>query len=160
MSNNPRKLLLYIYLVVFCYNFSLPSSQNASVVSGGGFFSWGTKFKYSGRTEREILTDNLNALRQQHSALTSTPKKRKANSVPATPSSPQGDLADISEYFCFRKISISNNVCLFPTGYSSLPRSTMSEPHGCSDQISTVYCPENTLLETVSEEARRNISKF
>lgn len=23
--------------------------------SGGGLFSWGTKFKYAGRTEREIL---------------------------------------------------------------------------------------------------------
>lgn len=63
-------------------------------MSGGGFFSWGTKFKYSGRTEREILSESLNALRQQKLNNTS-PSKRKAQSVPATPSSPQGDLAEI-----------------------------------------------------------------
>lgn len=105
-------------------------------MSGGGFFSWGTKFRYSGRTEREILSEGINALRQQINAHTS-PSKRKANSVPATPSSPQGDLAEIR--------------------YSSLPRSTMSEPPGCSDS-SSAYCPENTLplLEPVSEEARRH----
>lgn len=115
---------------------SLPNSQNASVVSGGGFMR-GTKFRYSGRTEREILTENLNALRQQHLANNTSPSKRKANSVPATPSSPQGDLAEIR--------------------YSSLPRSTMSEPLGCSGQISSGYCPDNMplLMENVSEEARR-----
>lgn len=63
-------------------------------MSGGGFMR-GTKFRYSGRTEREILTENLNALRQQHLANNTSPSKRKANSVPATPSSPQGDLAEI-----------------------------------------------------------------
>lgn len=75
-------------------NCRLPNSQNASVMSGGGFMR-GTKFRYSGRTEREILTENLNALRQQHLANNTSPSKRKANSVPATPSSPQGDLAEI-----------------------------------------------------------------
>lgn len=79
-----------------CVNiYRLPNSQNASVMSGGGFMR-GTKFRYSGRTEREILTENLNALRQQHLANNNTsPSKRKASSVPATPSSPQGDLAEI-----------------------------------------------------------------
>ncbi|XP_055545781.1 FERM domain-containing protein 5 isoform X2 [Wyeomyia smithii] len=118
--------------------FTLPTSQHASVMSGGGFFSWGTKFRYSGRTEREILSESLNALRQQKMNNTS-PSKRKAQSVPATPSSPQGDLAEIR--------------------YSSLPRSTMSEPlGGCNDHMaSSVYCPDNALptLETVSEEARK-----
>ncbi|XP_065084267.1 FERM domain-containing protein 5 isoform X2 [Ochlerotatus camptorhynchus] len=118
--------------------FTLPTSQHASVMSGGGFFSWGTKFKYSGRTEREILSESLNALRQQKLNNTS-PSKRKAQSVPATPSSPQGDLAEIR--------------------YSSLPRSTMSEPlGGCHDHMaSSVYCTDNPLptLETVSEEARK-----
>ncbi|XP_058447329.1 FERM domain-containing protein 5 isoform X2 [Malaya genurostris] len=118
--------------------FTLPTSQHAAVMSGGGFFSWGTKFKYSGRTEREILSESLNALRQQKMNNTS-PSKRKAQSVPATPSSPQGDLAEIR--------------------YSSLPRSTMSEPlGGCNDHMaSSVYCPDNPLptLETVSEEARK-----
>lgn len=105
-------------------------------MSGGGFFSWGTKFRYSGRTEREILTEGISALRQQQNANNTSPSKRKANSVPATPSSPQGDLAEIR--------------------YSSLPRSTMSEPPGCSDS-SSAYCPESALplLEPVSEEARR-----
>lgn len=91
--------------------FTLPNSQHAAVVSGGGFFSWGTKFRYSGRTEREILTESINALREQKMTNSSS-SKRKASSVPATPSSPQGDLAQIR--------------------YSSLPRSTMSEPLGCS----------------------------
>ncbi|XP_041780569.1 FERM domain-containing protein 5 isoform X2 [Anopheles merus] len=118
--------------------FTLPTSQHASVVSGGGFFSWGTKFRYSGRTERELMSEALQALRQQKLNNTS-PSKRKAQSVPATPSSPQGDLAEIR--------------------YSSLPRSTMSEPlGGCGDHLaSSVYCTDNPLptLETVSEEARK-----
>uniref|UniRef100_A0A182Q013 FERM domain-containing protein n=1 Tax=Anopheles farauti TaxID=69004 RepID=A0A182Q013_9DIPT len=118
--------------------FTLPTSQHASVVSGGGFFSWGTKFRYSGRTERELMSEALQALRQQKLNNTS-PSKRKAQSVPATPSSPQGDLAEIR--------------------YSSLPRSTMSEPLGaCGDHMaSSVYCTDNPLptLETVSEEARK-----
>lgn len=80
-----------------CFPSSLPNSQNASVVSGGGFMR-GTKFRYSGRTEREILTENLNVLRQQHLANNTSPSKRKANSVPATPSSPQGDLAEIRKF--------------------------------------------------------------
>ncbi|XP_021700902.1 FERM domain-containing protein 5 isoform X1 [Aedes aegypti] len=122
--------------------FTLPTSQQAAVMSGGGFFSWGTKFKYSGRTEREILSESLNALRQQKLNNTS-PSKRKAQSVPATPSSPQGDLAEIRK-----------------SRYSSLPRSTMSEPlGGCNDHhmVSSVYCTDNPLptLETVSEEARK-----
>ncbi|XP_052867718.1 FERM domain-containing protein 5 [Anopheles cruzii] len=121
--------------------FTLPTSQHASVVSGGGFFSWGTKFRYSGRTERELMSEALQALRQQKLNNTS-PSKRKAQSVPATPSSPQGDLAEIRK-----------------SRYSSLPRSTMSEPlGGCSDHMaSSVYCTDNPLpmLETVSEEARK-----
>lgn len=37
----------------------------------------------------------------------------------------------------------------------------MSEPLGCSGQLSSAYCPESTLplLETVSEEARRQTGK-
>lgn len=76
--------------------FTLPNSQNASVMSGGGFFNT-TKFRYSGRTEREILSEGINALREQKLA-NSSPSKRKANSVPATPSSPQGDLAEIRKF--------------------------------------------------------------
>lgn len=67
-------------------------------MSGGGFMR-GTKFRYTGRTEREILTESLNILRQQHLLNNTSPSKRKANSVPATPSSPQGDLAEIRKIF-------------------------------------------------------------
>ncbi|XP_075151953.1 FERM domain containing isoform X2 [Haematobia irritans] len=87
--------------------FTLANSQSAAVVSGGGFFSWGTKFKYTGRTEREILTESITALREKKLNNSAT-GKRKASSVPATPSSPSGDFEQIR--------------------YSSLPRSTMSEP--------------------------------
>lgn len=78
------------------------------MVSGGGFFSWGTKFKYTGRTEREILTESINILREQK-LTNSSASKRKASSVPATPSSPQGDLAQIRKLMpkphliCFKK---------------------------------------------------------
>lgn len=43
------------------------------------------------------------------------------------------------------------------SGYSSLPRSTMSEPMGCSNQMNSGFLQDSTipLLETVSEEARR-----
>ncbi|XP_059050917.1 FERM domain-containing protein 5 [Achroia grisella] len=87
--------------------FTLPSSSEASVYSSGGLFSWGTKFKYVGRTEREILErDGLLAPRDAHEEGSSTGGKRKASSVPATPSTPM-----TSDF-----------------GYSSLPRSTHSAP--------------------------------
>ncbi|XP_061709362.1 FERM domain-containing protein 5 [Cydia pomonella] len=84
--------------------FTLASSSDACVYSGGGLFSWGTKFKYVGRTEREILErDGLLAPRDSQEE---GGGKRKASSVPATPSTPMtGDF-----------------------GYSSLPRSTHSAP--------------------------------
>ncbi|XP_075976473.1 FERM domain containing isoform X2 [Anticarsia gemmatalis] len=87
--------------------FTLPSSSDACVYSGGGLFSWGTKFKYVGRTEREILErDGLLAPRDSQEEGSTTGGKRKASSVPATPSTPMtGDF-----------------------GYSSLPRSTHSAP--------------------------------
>lgn len=113
----------------------------------------GTKFRYTGRTEREILTENLNALRQQHLLNNTSPSKRKANSVPATPSSPQGDLAEIREFVRLLVSSIVHeSFSNSSAGYSSLPRSTMSEPMGCSDR----FCQENVIpcLETVCEEAR------
>ncbi|KAH8329299.1 hypothetical protein KR074_007358 [Drosophila pseudoananassae] len=123
--------------------FTLPNSQSAAVISGGGFFSWGTKFRYTGRTEREILTENINALREQK-LNNSNSSKRKASSVPATPSSPQGDLAQIR--------------------YSSLPRSTMSEPLGYAiPNGSHCYVGQDhegnggiqiSSLEPVCEEAR------
>lgn len=69
--------------------FRLPSSSEApSVVSGGSFFSWGTKFRYSGRVEREILED-IGPLRREEPTINRTSSfRRKASSVPATPSTP------------------------------------------------------------------------
>ncbi|KPJ21695.1 FERM domain-containing protein 5 [Papilio machaon] len=69
--------------------FTLPSSSDACVYSGGGLFSWGTKFKYVGRTEREILErDGLLAPRDHSEEGSSGGGRRKASSVPATPSTP------------------------------------------------------------------------
>ncbi|XP_022915176.2 FERM domain-containing protein 5 [Onthophagus taurus] len=89
--------------------FTLPTSSDApSVVTGGGFFSWGTKFKYTGRTEKEILEDNANLNREEPSIQRTASLRRKASSVPATPSTP-----------------------LQPhLGYSSLPRSSHSDVGG------------------------------
>ncbi|KAG7310406.1 hypothetical protein JYU34_003181 [Plutella xylostella] len=89
--------------------FTLPSASDACVYTGGGLFSWGTKFKYFGRTEREILErDGLLPPRDHPEEGSSSGGKRKANSVPATPSTPM-----TSDF-----------------GYSSLPRSTHSAPLG------------------------------
>lgn len=95
-------------------------------------------------------------------AMSSSPKKRKASSVPATPSSPQGDLAQIRKQLS-RNSYISgyqlNNYYNYHSGYSSLPRSTMSEPLGnCTSEHlgNIVYNSDGTtILEPVSEEARR-----
>ncbi|KAB0801133.1 hypothetical protein PPYR_05487 [Photinus pyralis] len=96
--------------------FTLPSSSDApSVVSGGGLFSWGSKFKYTGRTEREILEDNRSPSREQPTIQRTSSLRRKASSVPATPSTP-----------------------LQPhLGYSSLPRSSHSDVGGSRMEPST-----------------------
>lgn len=134
----------------------MPNGQNASVVTGGGFFSH-SKFRYTGRTEREILSESLQSLRQQSSE-NSSPTKRKASSVPATPSSPQ-DLIDLRKfiYAYFKKMLFIFNFIFFP-GYNSLPRSTLSEPLGHFTDQASMFAHENgiPLLETVSEENRRN----
>ncbi|XP_063980835.1 protein 4.1 isoform X3 [Diachasmimorpha longicaudata] len=149
--------------------FTLPRASDAPVVSGGSIFSWGTKFKYTGRTEREVLEETAAAASAgsaEASSLRSkgdtpvqrcqtTGLRRKASSVPATPSTPSQDLIEIR--------------------YSSLPRSChsagldgagMSESGstgpGTGVPLSSPYCPDNTLplLETVSEDqeifAKRN----
>ncbi|CAG9828660.1 unnamed protein product [Diabrotica balteata] len=89
--------------------FTLPTSSDApSVVTGGGFFSWGTKFKYTGRTEKEILEDSGSPSREEPNIQRSSSVRRKASSVPATPSTP-----------------------LQPhLGYCSLPRSSHSDVGG------------------------------
>lgn len=69
--------------------FTLPKSTDAPVVTGGGLFSWGTKFKYSGRTEREVLEDGGSG-REEPTVRRTSSLRRKASSVPATPSTPLG----------------------------------------------------------------------
>lgn len=107
-----------------------------------------------GRTEREILSESLHSLKQ--SSTTSSPTKRKANSVPATPSSPQ-EMTDIRK---FKRRSFFNFLALmsiYSPGYSSLPRSNLSEPLG-QFVDNPMWNHENGMpvLETVSEENRRN----
>ncbi|XP_076640792.1 FERM domain containing [Halictus rubicundus] len=132
--------------------FTLPSAADAPVVSGGSIFSWGTKFKYTGRTEKEVL-EEMSPRRKEDSPTERSQTsrvRRKASSVPVTPSTPSQDPVEIR--------------------YSSLPRSGHSaglDDAGMSEggsgiPFSTPYCPDNTLplLETVSEDqeihARRN----
>lgn len=132
--------------------FTLPRASDAPVVSGGSIFSWGTKFKYTGRTEKEVL-EETGPLRKEEPPIQrcqTTCLRRKASSVPATPSTPSQDLVEIR--------------------YSSLPRSCHSaglDGAGMSEgstgvPFSSPYCPDNTLplLEPVSEDqeihSRRN----
>ncbi|XP_046403741.1 FERM domain-containing protein 5 isoform X2 [Ischnura elegans] len=130
--------------------FTLPSSSEApSVVTGGGFFQWGTKFRYSGRVEKEILED-VGPLRREEptinrSSYRPSSLRRKASSVPATPSTPVG--SEIGEI-----------------RYGSLPRSNHSasvpDPHldgggrALDPLLSPLYCPDGNLplLETVAED--------
>ncbi|XP_076261009.1 FERM domain containing isoform X2 [Rhynchophorus ferrugineus] len=91
------------------------TSDAPSVVSGGGFFSWGTKFKYTGRTEKEILEDSGSPSRKEPTIQRTSSMRRKASSVPATPSTP-----------------------LQPhLGYSSLPRSSHSDVGGSRMECSS-----------------------
>lgn len=77
MQNNTK-----IYVLLYRF----PSSSDVpNVVSGGGFFSWGTKFKYSGRVEREILED-MTITRESPSVTRVGSLRRKSSSEPPTPS--------------------------------------------------------------------------
>jgi FERM domain-containing protein 3/5 len=51
------------------------------------------------------MSESLHALKEK---LNTSPSKRKANSVPATPSSPKGDLTDIRKcsMFCMTILKI------------------------------------------------------
>ncbi|XP_057659909.1 FERM domain-containing protein 5 isoform X2 [Diorhabda carinulata] len=124
--------------------FTLPTSSDApSVVTGGGFFSWGTKFKYTGRTEKEILEDSGSPSREEPNIQRTSSVRRKASSVPATPSTP-----------------------LQPhLGYCSLPRSSHSDVgssrmessnstgllSGLDNNPSQIYS-DVAALETVTED--------
>ncbi len=69
-------------------SFRSPSSSNVPrVVSGGGFFS-GSKFKYTGRVEREVLEEMAQLSRIEPQIQRVGSLRRKASSVPVTPSTP------------------------------------------------------------------------
>ncbi|XP_077288968.1 FERM domain containing isoform X2 [Arctopsyche grandis] len=128
--------------------FTLASSADASVISGGGFFSWGSKFRYVGRTEREILQGSSESRGNGTANGEGGGPRRKASSVPATPSTPMNSGA-----------------------YSSLPRSTHSAPlgesldtcNGCAMMSTAIgsnnagegnsFCPDH-ILSPVTEEQR------
>lgn len=71
--------------IIINLNYRLPSSSDVPNVSGGGFFSWGTKFRYSGRVEREILED-MSITRESPSVTRVGSLRRKSSSEPPTPS--------------------------------------------------------------------------
>ncbi|EEB15690.1 FERM domain-containing protein, putative [Pediculus humanus corporis] len=78
--------------------FTLKKAADAPVMTGGGFFSWGTKFKYFGRTEKEILQDTLFRKIKEPDVSLNGNLMRKSCSVPATPCTPAG--SDLSEMRC------------------------------------------------------------
>lgn len=55
--------------------------------SGGGFFT-GSKFKYAGRIEREVIAEMAQLSREEPQIQRVGSLRRKASSVPATPSTP------------------------------------------------------------------------
>lgn len=120
--------------------FTLPSGSVVPVVSGGSFFSWGTKFKYTGRTERELL-EEVGPLRQEEPIINRLGSlRRKASSVPATPSSPT-EMGDI----CYGLLPRSNH---------SVPDSRLDGgPSLLASNDEGSFCLDNIpLLETVSED--------
>ncbi|XP_077514566.1 FERM domain-containing protein 5-like [Amblyomma americanum] len=78
-----------------CYFFTMPSSSEVpSVTTGGGFFSRGSRLRYSGRVEREVMDDMKNIRRdppQFQRTLTRPPsfrQKTAASTTMAPPLSP------------------------------------------------------------------------
>ena len=87
------KTLYHSLLTSYC---RLPRASDAPVMSGGSLLRH-TKFRYSGRTEREVL-EEVGPLRKEEPPIQrchSTGLRRKASSVPATPSTPSQDLGEI-----------------------------------------------------------------
>ena len=66
---------------------SASSSTVPRKVSGGGFFT-GSKFKYAGRVEREVLEEMAQLSRQEPTITRVGSIRKKSSSVPATPSTP------------------------------------------------------------------------
>uniref|UniRef100_A0A023F1K5 Moesin/ezrin/radixin homolog 1 n=1 Tax=Triatoma infestans TaxID=30076 RepID=A0A023F1K5_TRIIF len=66
--------------------FTLPSSSSIpSVITGGSIFSFGGKFRYSGRVEKEVLEESRDS---QQPISRSNSLRVKASSVPDTPVTP------------------------------------------------------------------------
>ncbi|VVC35886.1 Hypothetical protein CINCED_3A000998 [Cinara cedri] len=107
------------------------SSDVPHVVSGGGFFSWGTKFRYSGRVEREILED-MSITRESPSVTRVGSLRRKSSSEPPTP---------------------SNMVINQVAGFNSLPRSLTNTSEEYSTSIdSSTQIDNSSVLETLLED--------
>lgn len=70
-----------------CINRSASSSSVPRSVSGGGFFT-GSKFRYTGRVEREVLEEMAQLSRQEPTITRVGSIRKKSSSVPATPSTP------------------------------------------------------------------------
>ncbi|XP_037562951.1 FERM domain-containing protein 5 isoform X1 [Dermacentor silvarum] len=84
-----------------CYFFTIPSSSEVpSVTTGGGFFSRGSRLRYSGRVEREVMDDMKNIRRdppQFQRTLTRPPSFRQKTAASTTmemPNSPSRQLND------------------------------------------------------------------
>ncbi|XP_050046451.1 FERM domain-containing protein 3-like [Dermacentor andersoni] len=84
-----------------CYFYIIPSSSEVpSVTTGGGFFSRGSRLRYSGRVEREVMDDMKNIRRdppQFHRTLTRQPsflQKTAASTTTELPNSPSRLLND------------------------------------------------------------------
>ncbi|XP_065285875.1 FERM domain-containing protein 5 isoform X2 [Dermacentor albipictus] len=84
-----------------CYFYTIPSSSEVpSVTTGGGFFSRGSRLRYSGRVEREVMDDMKNIRRdppQFQRTLTRPPSFRQKTAASTTmemPNSPSRLLND------------------------------------------------------------------
>ncbi|XKL64801.1 hypothetical protein PGB90_004887 [Kerria lacca] len=126
--------------------FTSPSSSNIPrVVSGGGFFT-GSKFKYAGRVEREVLEEMAQLSRQEPQIQRVGSLRRKASSVPATPSTPiVNDVLDSN--------SVSPRL-----NFNSLEKRLN---FNISDQVNIQYNADgSTVLEPVVEDSEGSSSKF
>ncbi|XP_050429397.1 FERM domain-containing protein 3 isoform X2 [Adelges cooleyi] len=111
------------------------SSDVPHVVSGGGFFSWGTKFRYSGRVEREILED-MSITRESPSVTRVASLRRKSSSEPATPST-------------------------IIAGFNSLPRSLSNSNEEYNTSKDTFSLDNShSVLETLIEDQETNTPKI
>lgn len=80
----------FSFTIKIFFSLSLRYTSPAEVprkYSGGGFFT-GSKFKYGGRIEREVIAEMAQLSREEPQIQRVGSLRRKASSVPATPSTP------------------------------------------------------------------------